>query len=81
MNTVTIAPNPVASKLSFSYTAAGNNMEDVIITDITGQKVLINTVNSRPGKNENGIILPANLTKGIYILQVGTRNPVKFMKE
>jgi hypothetical protein len=56
-------------------------MEDVIITDITGQKVLINTVNSRPGKNENGIILPATLTKGIYILQVGTRNPVKFMKE
>ncbi|MBK6828306.1 MAG: pre-peptidase C-terminal domain-containing protein [Chitinophagaceae bacterium] len=81
MNTVTIAPNPVASKLNFSYTAAGNSMEEVIITDITGRKIMINTINSRPGKNENGIILPATLTKGIYILQVGTRNPVKFMKE
>ncbi|MEQ1677193.1 MAG: pre-peptidase C-terminal domain-containing protein [Chitinophagaceae bacterium] len=81
MNTVTIAPNPVASKLNFSYTATGNSMEDVIITDITGRKVLINTVNSRPGKNDNGILLPSSLTKGIYFLRVGTRNPVKFMKE
>jgi hypothetical protein len=81
VNMVTIAPNPVASKLNFSYSATGNSMEEVIITDITGRRVLINTVNSKAGKNDNGIILPSNLTKGIYFLKVGTRNPVKFIKE
>lgn len=81
ISTVTIAPNPVASKLNFSYTATGNSLEEIIITDITGRKVLINTVNSKAGKNNNGIILPSNVVKGIYFLQVGSRNPVKFMKE
>ncbi len=80
MNIITISPNPVESKLTISYSSTESSMEEVIITDISGRKVFINTINSKPGKNANGIILPSHLTKGIYFLKVGDRKPVKFIK-
>ncbi|HEV7779894.1 MAG TPA: T9SS type A sorting domain-containing protein, partial [Chitinophagaceae bacterium] len=80
INSVTVFPNPARAKLNISYTAAESRAEQATITDITGKKVLINTINSIPGKNDHGIILPSHLAKGIYFLQIGTRTPVKFVK-
>lgn len=81
INSIIISPNPVTSKLNISYTASGNMKEDVLITDLSGKKIVSTVLNSRPGKNVNGIILPATLTKGVYLIKIGTRTPMKFIKE
>ena len=80
-NSVAISPNPVHGKLTVSYMSDNNQADEIVITDLTGKKVWSGNISSRTGKNENGIILPAALTNGIYLLRVGNRNPVKFIKE
>lgn len=80
-SSVAISPNPVHGKLTVSYMSDNNQADEIVITDLTGKKIWSGNISSRTGKNENGIILPATLTNGIYLLRVGNRNPVKFIKE
>jgi hypothetical protein len=78
---VTISPNPVQNKLSIDYSGSENKTEEIVITSVSGIKVWSSTVTSRTGDNKVNIELPSSLGSGIYLLRVGTRTAVKFIKQ
>ncbi len=78
---VTISPNPALSKITISYSAGRSVTEQLIITDVFGRKVYTTTINTKSGHNAQGIDLPSNFASGIYLLKLGDRVPVKFIKE
>lgn len=78
---VAVSPNPVQNKLSIEYTGTENKPEEIVITSVSGIRVWSNTVTSRAGDNKVNIELPSALGSGIYLLRVGTRTAVKFIKQ
>ncbi|MBL0201645.1 MAG: pre-peptidase C-terminal domain-containing protein [Chitinophagaceae bacterium] len=80
-NNVTLTPNPVQNKVSIEFTGTENKNEAIVITSVSGTKVWSSSVNSHAGYNKSNIILPSTLGSGLYMLQVGSRTPVKFVKQ
>lgn len=78
---ITLSPNPVQNKVSIAFTAAENKPEDIVITSVNGVRVWSSTVNSRIGDNQLNIVLPSTIGNGLYLMQVGNRAPVKFLKQ
>lgn len=78
---IIVSPNPVQSKLSVEYTGIENKPEDITITSLNGVRVWSNTVTSQAGNNKVNIELPSSLGSGVYLLRVGTRASVKFVKQ
>jgi hypothetical protein len=76
-----ISPNPVQNKMSIEYDAAENKAEEMIITSVSGIKVWSNSVTSRTGSNKVNIELPSSMGSGIYLLRVGNRAAIKFIKQ
>jgi len=78
---VTLTPNPVQNKVSIEFTGTEKKTEEIIITSVSGTRVWSSTVNSSAGDNKVNIVLPSTISNGLYLLQVGTRTPVKFIKQ
>jgi len=78
---ITVSPNPAQNKLSIEYTGTENKTEDIVITSVNGIRVWSNTVSSQAGNNKVNIELPFSLGSGVYLLRVGTRTAVKFVKQ
>jgi len=78
---ISVSPNPAQNKLSIEYAGAEIKTEDIVITSVNGVRVWSNTVTSQAGNNKVTIELPASLGSGIYLLRVGTRTAVKFVKQ
>ncbi len=82
-NPVTVFPNPVNRKLTIGFTAdqsqAGVQM--ITITDMSGRVLLRRNIPVVDGSNLQQIELPARMSSGLYLLSVGSRTPVKFVKE
>ncbi len=80
-NGVFISPNPVSSRLSIVYSSTANQTEEIIISSISGKRLWSKTIISRSGSNNAEASLPSTLSSGLYLLRVGNRTPVKFVKE
>jgi len=78
---ITLTPNPVQNKVSIEFTGTEKKTEEIIITSVSGTRVWSSTVISSPGNNKLNFILPSTIGSGLYMLQVGTRTPVKFVKQ
>ena len=80
-NTITLSPNPAQNKVSIEFSAAESRAEEMVISAVTGKRIWSTTVNSFAGENKIGIMLPSSIPPGIYLMQVGSRTPVKFVKQ
>jgi Bacterial pre-peptidase C-terminal domain len=80
-NNIILTPNPVQNKVSIEFTGTEKKTEEIIITSVSGTRVWSSTVISSPGNNKLNFILPSTIGSGLYMLQVGTRTPVKFVKQ
>jgi hypothetical protein len=80
-NKISVSPNPAQNKISIEYAGAENKTEELVITSVSGIKVWSSTVTTRTGDNKLNIELPSATGSGIYLLRVGTRPPVKFIKQ
>ncbi len=78
---ITLTPNPVQNKLSIEFTGTENKTEEIIISSVSGKRIWSSSVSSNSGNNKLNIILPSTIGSGLYLLQVGTRTPVKFVKQ
>lgn len=78
---VLVSPNPVQNKLSIEYSSTEARPEEVIISSVSGVRVWSNTISSQAGNNKVNIELPPSLGNGIYLLRVGNRAAVKFVKQ
>jgi hypothetical protein len=78
-----IFPNPVNNKITvgFHATASEAGMQTIAITDLSGRRLLSRNSLVNEGYNQLGFVLPPNMGSGLYLLQVGRRAPVKFVKE
>jgi len=81
--TISIYPNPVGNKITVGFTADGNDagMQTLVITDLSGRRILSHNKVVNEGYNQIGINLPATMGSGLYLLNVGRKAPVKFVKE
>lgn len=80
-NSITLSPNPAQNKVSIEFSAAENRTEEVVISSVSGKRVWSTTVNCYAGENRIGIVLPSSIPPGLYLLQVGSKTPVKFVKQ
>jgi hypothetical protein len=78
---ITLSPNPVQNKVSIEFTAPENKTEEIVITSVNGVRVWSSNINSRTGDNTLNIVLPSTISSGLYLMQVGNRTPVKFLKQ
>jgi hypothetical protein len=80
---VSIFPNPANDQLTvgFSATADEAGVQPVVITDLSGRRIWNRNSLVNEGYNQLGIRLPAGMGSGLYLLSVGRRAPVKFVKE
>jgi hypothetical protein len=78
---IQISPNPGRDKLRISYPATLEQREDIIIITLTGQRIYTQANQSHTGNNQVDIVLPASMGKGLYLVQAGSRKPVKWVKE
>ena len=65
-------PNPVRDVLNLSY---GQNISEVVVYNLLGQKVLENTINADTAK-----IDMSGLSSGSYIVKITSGNQVKSIK-
>ncbi len=80
---ISIAPNPVNNKLTLSFTADKGEagIQTIIITDLSGRAALRRDVMVNGGSNQINLELPAKMSSGLYLLSIGGKAPVKFVKE
>lgn len=80
---VSIFPNPVNDKITVGFTATASEvgMQTISITDLSGRRILSRNSLVNEGYNQLGISLPPSMGTGLYLLSVGRRTPVKFVKE
>lgn len=71
-NSFTAYPNPVKDMLNVSFT---QNISDVTVYNLLGQKVLFLTMNANQGQVDM-----SNLTSGTYLVKVNAENGVKTIK-
>ena len=71
-NSFTAYPNPVKDMLNVSFT---QNISDVTVYNLLGQKVLFMNMNSNKGQVDM-----SNLATGTYLVKVNTENAVKTIK-
>jgi len=75
----TVAPNPVADKLTLSYYAPQSTVANISVSDVTGRIVLLKKENIISGTQS----LPLNisgLSKGKYFLKIITPNCVQSLQ-
>lgn len=72
-DSMSIYPSPFNHKFFIRH---GNNgkPEKVIVTDLTGQNISVNTFTRTSGITE--VLVPENLQPGIYVIHVRTRNNI-----
>lgn len=78
---IQIMPNPVEDQLLVRYTAAASGLQKISILNSSGQIVFTRTVAIHKGENSTSLLLPAGMPKGFYLLLIGDREPVKFIKQ
>ena len=83
-NNIRIIGNPVADKLTLSYTAAKAEVSDIKVYDLTGRTLLNNKLNNVEGLNTVSFALDSAIKPGMYVLEVrnGTDRFIsKFVKQ
>jgi hypothetical protein len=80
---VSIFPNPVNDKITVGFTAGADEagVQTIVITDLSGRRLLSRNSLVNEGYNQLGFALPPTMGSGLYLLSVGNRPPVKFVKE
>lgn len=71
-----IYPNPAADVFTISFESAGSELINLQVTNITGQTVLHQTIESAPGLNKIQYPIQTNWAPGVYqvsLTQGGTR--------
>ncbi len=79
-NSIRLMNNPVSSTISLQVTIENAANLQLTLTDIAGKKILQQQVATNTGVNQLNIGLPANCSKGIYLLQATTEQVSKTMR-
>jgi hypothetical protein len=80
---VEVTPNPFAEKLVVRIESANTQRANLILTDMSGRRLLGKQVNLQQGNNVFEIPEVAGLAKGIYMLTVvqgDNRRTIKLIK-
>jgi hypothetical protein len=71
-----MAPNPFTNNFIISYQAAEKEMLTIRIFNVSGQQKLVKNVSVNNGINNINITEAAQFAKGIYVIQVCSRNNI-----
>jgi Bacterial pre-peptidase C-terminal domain/Secretion system C-terminal sorting domain len=76
-----VSPNPAQGAITLGFDSEVTGSENLTITDLMGRVVMNRPLSVNKGKNQMELTLPATLAEGVYSIKVGTRPPVKLVKE
>lgn len=79
LQNLSLIPNPTQAQSSLIWTGKDNREVKVAVMDITGKTIANYETTSKEGKNELSIEA-ANLSNGIYFLQIQTENALQTLK-
>jgi len=80
-NDIVLLVNPIANnRIEFKVTSTAADKLQIVVTDMTGKKILVQQIAITAGVTQLFVPLPANAAKGIYTVQVVGLNLKKVFK-
>lgn len=77
---ITLLKNPVVNNIELKVISSIANKIQLLVTDLSGKKILLQQIAIAQGINQLNIPLPETIAKGIYTLQIQGKNLNKVFK-
>ncbi len=78
LNSISIAPNPTTEVINIKIQSEAYSQATISLTDLNGRK--LSSYNKEIITGDNQITIPAEVHSGVYLVEVKTKNGVKFQK-